>query len=56
MMFTTNLVTLTPGSDPFYHGDVAPLDVNEKPNPNGSVDIADALVILRKVVGLVTTF
>lgn len=53
---SVNLVTLTPGSDPFYHGDVTPLDVNGKPNPNGSVDITDALVILRKVVGLVTTF
>jgi alpha-tubulin suppressor-like RCC1 family protein len=36
-------------------GDVAPL-VNGVPAPDGKVDIRDAIVILRKVVGLVTTF
>jgi hypothetical protein len=38
----------TPNTVPFFHGDVAPLG-----SPNGTVDIADALLILRKVVGLV---
>jgi hypothetical protein len=50
-----NLIVLTP--EQFAHGDVAPLDpVTGIPNPNGVVDIADALVILRRVVGLITTF
>jgi hypothetical protein len=34
-------------------GDVAPL-VNGKPAPDGRIDLGDAVVILRKVVGLVT--
>ncbi|MCM2356637.1 MAG: hypothetical protein NDI77_00635 [Geobacteraceae bacterium] len=49
-------LTLLAG-DSFSHADVAPLDpVTNIPNPNGTVDLADALVILRRVVGLVTTF
>ena len=39
----------TPNTVPFFHGDVAPFG-----SPNGTVDIADALLILRKVVGLVS--
>lgn len=35
------------------HGDVAPL-VNGLPTRNNAIDIADALLILRKTVGLVT--
>lgn len=42
--------------DQFAHADVAPLDANGVPSPDNSVDIADALLILRKVVGLVTSF
>jgi hypothetical protein len=34
------------------HGDVAPLGVDGKPLGNGTVDLADALVILRRVVGI----
>lgn len=49
-----SLITLD--ADQFAHGDVAPLDVNGIPNPNGVVDVADALIILRRVVGLITTF
>lgn len=45
--------TITPGSDAFMHGDVAPL-VNGVPNPDGKIDISDALTILRKVVGIIT--
>jgi hypothetical protein len=35
------------------HGDVAPL-VDGVPTRNNAIDIADALLILRKTVGLVT--
>lgn len=49
-----NLITLNP--DQFAHGNVAPLDANGIPNPDDKVDIADALAILRRVVGLITTF
>jgi cytochrome c peroxidase len=35
------------------HGDVAPL-VNGVPAPDNKIDISDALVILRKVVGLIS--
>jgi hypothetical protein len=49
-----SLITLD--ADQFAHGDVAPLDLNGIPQPDGAVDIADALIILRRVVGLITTF
>ncbi|MBK5277178.1 MAG: hypothetical protein JJE30_19285 [Desulfuromonadales bacterium] len=48
------IAPLTP--DQFAHADVSPLDANGVPNPNGAVDLSDALLILRRVVGLVTTF
>lgn len=52
-----HVVNLAPlAGDQFAHADVAPLDVNGLPNPDNSVDISDALVILRRVVGLITTF
>ena len=52
-----HVVNLAPlAGDQFAHADVAPLDVNGIPNPDNSVDISDALVILRRVVGLITTF
>lgn len=41
----------TPTAQELSRGDVAPL-VNGKPAPDGKIDIADAVVILRKVVGL----
>jgi hypothetical protein len=34
-------------------GDVGPLAAGNIPAPDGAVDIRDAVVILRKVVGLV---
>ena len=34
-----------------FSGDVAPL-VNGVPDPNGIIDLSDALIILRKIVGL----
>jgi len=42
-----------PTATDMIHGDVAPL-VNGLPTQNDRIDIADALLILRKTVGLVT--
>ncbi len=42
---------IAPTAADLFHGDVAPL-VNGVPAPDGSIDVSDALVILRKVVGL----
>jgi hypothetical protein len=42
-----------PSATDMIHGDIAPL-VNGLTTQNGSIDIADALLILRKAVGLVT--
>jgi cytochrome c peroxidase len=41
------------GTLDLLHGDVAPL-VNGKPEPDGRIGLPDALVILRKVVGLIS--
>lgn len=41
----------TPTPSQLAHGDIGPL-VNGKPNPNGIIDLVDALLILRKAVGL----
>jgi hypothetical protein len=43
---------ITPDSNDLAHGDVAPLE-NGVPKPDGKIDINDAIVILRKSVGLV---
>jgi hypothetical protein len=45
---------IPPTQDDKNHGDVAPLGPDGKPSPDGNIDIQDALVILRKVVGLVS--
>jgi hypothetical protein len=45
------LVTLTPAQ--IQRGDVAPL-VNNKPAPDGKVDLGDVGVLLRRLVGSVT--
>jgi hypothetical protein len=42
-----------PTATELARGDVAPL-VNGKPVPDGKVDVGDALVILKRVVGLVS--
>lgn len=47
-----NLVQST--QDDRNHCDVAPLGPDGKPRPDGQINIQDALVILRKVVGLVS--
>ena len=51
MRITTGLVTATPQD--LLHGDVAPL-VNGVPAPDNVINVADALLILRKLVGLVS--
>jgi cytochrome c peroxidase len=51
LRFAVALATPTP-DDELLHGDVAPL-VNGVPAPDGRIDVSDALVILKKVVGLI---
>ena len=51
------LLRISLGLDPvtpqaLAHGDVAPL-VNGVPQPDGTIDVGDVLVLLRKIVGLV---
>lgn len=43
----------TPTSEDTIHGDVAPLDAENKPNPDGVINVGDALVILRKALGII---
>lgn len=42
---------LTPTAQELAHYDIGPL-INGKPNPNGKVEIVDAILILRKALGL----
>ena len=42
---------LTPTAQELAHYDIGPL-VNGKPNPNGKIEIIDAILILRKALGL----
>lgn len=42
---------LTPTADELAHYDIGPL-VDGKPNPNGKIEIVDAILILRKSLGL----
>jgi len=42
----------TPTQEDVDHGDVAPLDTNNQPNPDGQISVGDALVILRKALNL----
>jgi hypothetical protein len=51
LQITTNLVQ--PTQPEVFLLDVSPL-VNGVPSQSGTVDIADSLLVLRKVVGLVT--
>jgi hypothetical protein len=44
---------ITPTAQELAHGDIGPL-LNGKPNPNGKIDLVDAILILRKAVGLVS--
>ena len=43
-----------PTQEDIQHGDVAPLDAGGQPNPDGVITVGDALVILRKALGLIT--
>jgi hypothetical protein len=51
LRFALGLETPTP--EDIAHGDVAPLDEENKPNPDGVINVGDALVILRKALGIV---
>ena len=42
---------IEPTADDYIHGDVGPL-VGGSVHPNGTIDLVDAILILRKVVGL----
>ena len=43
-----------PTSEDIAHGDVAPLDAENKPSPDGVINVGDALVILRKALGIIS--
>jgi len=43
----------TPTEEDIQHGDVAPLDDQGNPNPDGQITVSDALVILRKSLGII---
>ena len=51
LLLAAGIVPVTPGD--LAHGDCAPL-VGGRPQPNGVIDIGDAVVILRKALGIVT--
>lgn len=38
----------------FIRGDVAPLDGNGRPAPDGVIDMDDVLVVLRRMLGVVS--
>jgi len=48
------LLLETPTAEDIAHGDVAPLDAQNKPNPDGAITVGDALVILRKALGIIS--
>ena len=48
-----NGLTQQPAGYELYRADIAPF-VNGQPSPDGIIDVSDAVVLLRKVVGLVT--
>jgi len=52
LRFSVNL--LQPTAEDLLHGDVAPLGPDGKPVPDGKIDIQDALVVLRKALGILT--
>ena len=43
----------TPTQDDTAHGDVAPLGPQGQPSPDGVINVGDALVILRKALGII---
>jgi cytochrome c peroxidase len=42
-----------PTADDLLHGDVAPLDADGVPAPDNQIDVLDAVMILKKAIGLV---
>jgi len=52
LRFALGLETPTP--EDMAHGDVAPLDQENKPSPDGVINVGDALVILRKALGIIS--
>jgi len=52
LRIAVNLMAASP--DDMRHGDTAPLGLDGKPQPDGIIDLRDALMILRKVVGLIS--
>jgi len=51
LRFALNLET--PTQEDVDHGDVAPLDASNQPNPDGHITVGDALVILRKALNII---
>jgi hypothetical protein len=43
----------TPTQEDTAHGDVAPLDTQGKPNPDGAINVGHALVLLRKALQII---
>jgi len=43
----------TPTQEDMGHGDVAPLDASGQPDPDGEINVGDALVILMKALGII---
>jgi len=54
LRFALGLEQGHPTADEVCHGDVAPLDTENKPSPDGVINVGDALVILRKALGIVS--
>lgn len=48
------LLLETPTQEDIAHGDVAPLDAQNKPDPDGVINVGDALVILRKALQIIS--
>jgi serpin B len=52
LRFALNLEPGQPTAEELFHGDVAPLDSNNQPNPDGQITVGDALLILQMALGI----
>jgi serpin B len=52
LRFALNLEPGHPTAEELFHGDVAPLDSNNQPNPDGQITVGDALLILQMALGI----
>jgi len=52
LRFALNLEPGHPTADELFHGDVAPLDWNSQPAPDGQITVGDALLILQMALGI----